>query len=406
MSLHTLHNMSRVNPDDIRGVLHRRQRMLRQTNVIPFGSRQSTDVLDIFSMPIRMPEMPPSEREIHLTNLFQVLRHARASQNVYSNLSKRHYGAMVILDNGIQSIGTNVEASRQTVFCDLRYAITNGMNLSIAAAKDCELRLPTPKVKTIYLVNATVEGDSPVPCSDCQEWLNSRFCSPDTQVISLEKNPEGIGAMVRTRTVRDMLPFHQGRTAVRLTTEKAIADLPVGMSESAARLLNSTSDSRFPEKLRKLAAQAQSAYQRNKSASADSGLRTGVAMMLSPLGQIVSGGRFDWSTRWHESADLATAVQAFQQTERAQQAIRGLTEWRWMPHFINQKLQSWLEPPKIRAVAYYGDDAQLPPLASLGRIARHRGSSETLIVTVEDDQLQMRTIADFMPEMYRKKSGS
>ena len=407
MSLRSVHNMP-SNPNGIRGVSFNQRQRTQQRPVAPtiaiqFGMHSSADISTLFKQPLQMPDIPLPEREIHLANLSQVLWHAQASRDVYSNLSKRHYGAMVILDNGIKSIATNIEASRQFSICDLRAAITQGINQSIDTMKDCPTKLPTPTVKTIYLVNATVESDSPVPCSDCQEWLNSRFCTPDTQVISLENGPNNQGWAVHSRTVRDMLPLHIGRGSLRLTTEKSLADLPLVTSKTAFAILEQAEYPTSAAQLRKLLTQAQSAYQQNQSDTANSGLQTGVCMILSPFETMTSGGRFDWSTRWHEAADLSTAVQAFQQTERIQQAIRTVSELSCLPRFIKKQLQPWLEPPKIQAIAYYGNDPNLPPLASLGRIARERGSSNTLIVTVENDRIQLRTIADFMPEMYRTK---
>lgn len=338
---------------------------------------------------------------LHWPRLQEAQAHARKALHHLPNLSGRHYGALVVLDDGQEGMGTNLEAGRQVTLCDLRLAISTALNQSVAAHGDClpgDKNPRLPKIKTIYLVNAEPDGEPPVPCADCQEWLNSVFCTPDTQVVSLERDAQGQD-LIRLRTVGEMLPLHQGREAVRMTTDQPVKTLfdTTVYSESAVQVLRQGSAAQqaaLQRRLKRMLNKAQKAYQRNVTAQ-DSHKRTGVSVLVSPLNLVLSGGRFDWTTRWFEAADLKTAALAFQWTQWVQNLVRGL------PEVLRKPLDSFLSGPKIQAVAYYGDDSQLPPIASLGRIARRRGSSEALVLTVENDQVHVRTVADFMPEMYQ-----
>lgn len=347
--------------------------------------------------------------QAHLAKLRELQAYAQKVSQFYPNYSKRHYGALVVLDNGIEAMGTNVEASRQLTFCDLRYAITHAMNQSIATVSPSELGRVAfqPKVKTIYLVNADMAGAPPVPCSDCQEWLGSPLCPPDTTIVSLEKDPQrGANVVVRLRTVRDMLPLHKARLSVRMVTDLPLASLPMQMSQFAERRLLKKDQPVSLNKLRQMLAKAQDRYLQNARLSADSGLKTGACVMLSPFESLIAADRFDWSTRWHEPADLHAVAKAFAKAEVWQKPIRRITESKWCPALVKNRAQLWLKTPKIQAVAYYGEDSQLPPIASLGRMARRRGSCETLVVMVENNVIQVRTVADFMPEMYQTKTVS
>jgi cytidine deaminase len=366
------------------------------------------DVLDLSLQPLRVEGGKPKESRRYLGKLLEAVAHARTSQRMFPNLSHRHYGALVEMDNGVHALGTNVEGSRQLSLCDLRVAITSAFNQSVAQQSLHRLSQtppPAPQIKTIFLVNAESTGGSPIPCSDCQSWLNSRFCSPDTKVVSLEPDPQNQGNLVRIRTVGKMLPLHKGRNhPVRMATAQSMAQLKVNMSSRAKMVLGSAKPSISFQTLKTMMTQAQLAYQKDQPDAKDSGLKTGVCVRLSPNGSLHSQSRFDWSTRWFESADLRAVANGFDAVWGQQTAWSQLLKTNWLPPLLKQRVSSWLEAPTVQAIAYMGDDPGLPPLASLGYIARRRGSLDTLILTVEDDVIHCRTIADFMPEMYQTPS--
>ncbi|WP_303672644.1 hypothetical protein [Vampirovibrio chlorellavorus] len=331
-----------------------------------------------------------SRPESHQQHLERLQRHAQTAARLAPNYSGRHYAALVKLADGTEGISANVEASRQLTLCDLRLAIGAAQNQWIQKQSQHQ-QGPTslPPVKTIYLVSANLKDDHPIPCADCQEWLASPICPPDTSVISLEKNAAGQPPIMRQRSVREMLPLYKGRTILS-KTNRPMADLPVTFSTLANTHPPDQYPSLSPKAARDLMDQAQNAYLANRSLARDSRVPTGVAMLLYPSGRLITGARVDWSTRWHVPADLATVA-------------AGLT--RKSPEAPADENGPSPKPEKIQAVAYYGDDTQLPPITSLGRIARNRGSAETRILTIEDDTLQVRTIKDFLPELYRDGKG-
>lgn len=324
--------------------------------------------------------------ESHQQRLQRLQRHAQTAARLAPNYSGRHYAALVKLADGTEGISANVEASRQLTLCDLRLAIGAAQNQWIQKQSQQQGQAPSslPPVKTIYLVSANLKDDHSIPCADCQEWLASPICPPDVSVVSLEKNAAG-DFLIRQRTVREMLPLYKGRS-VFSKTDRALAELPVAYSALATTQPANLADSLLSkEAARDLMGQAQAAYRHNLALAKDSKAPTGVAMLLHPSGRLITGARVDWSTRWHVPADLATVA-------------AGLTR---NPQALADGDESNAPPEKIQAVAYYGDDSQLPPITSLGRIARNRGSAETRILTIEDNTIQVRTIKDFLPELYR-----
>jgi hypothetical protein len=328
--------------------------------------------------------IPPGES--HQQHLERLQRHAQTAARLAPNYSGRHYAALVKLADGTEGMSANVEASRQLTLCDLRLAIGAAQNQWIQKqSQQQQTPSPLPPVKTIYLVSANLKDDHPIPCADCQEWLASPICPPDASVISLEKNTAGKPPLMRQRSVREMLPLYKGR-AITSKTQHPLAELPVTFSTLATTRPTEQYPPLTKQAARELMDQAQTAYLANRSLARDSKVPTGVAMLLYPSGRLITGARVDWSTRWHVPADLATVA-------------AGLTQRN--PQTPADEDAANTKPEKIQAVAYYGDDTQLPPITSLGRIARNRGSAETRILTIEDDTIQVRTIKDFLPELYR-----
>lgn len=363
---------------------------VRPVSIPRFGTELKTgDTLSLSGATLRR----------HQANLERLRAYTQLAAKLAPNYSGRHYGALVLLADGTEGMGTNVEASRQVTLCDLRLALSTAQNRWVERQIGNPSAASTvPAVRTIYLVNADANGDQPIPCADCQEWLASPLCPPDTEVVSLERGSQDGAPLIRSRTVREMLPLYKDRLQARFTTSDPVAELPVQYSDAAKAIREPLSEAQA----RHLLATAQKAYQAGQSLARESKRETGAAVLLSPSGAISTGNRLDWSTRWHESADLAAAAEGLSQANRLSQQIQKLSLGQWWPRALRGKRQQQSAPESIRAVAYYGDDSNLPPIASLGRIARKRGSAQTLIITVERGCVQIRTIQDFLPELYRR----
>lgn len=339
---------------------------------------------------------PDSERESRWHNLQRVLRHAENAVRLVPNYSGRRYGALVQLEDGTEGLSANVEASRQVTLCDLRLALSAAQNRWIEKQGDNPFGLAgntrLPSVKTIYLVNGDADGkEPPIPCSDCQEWLASPLCPPDAEVISLEKDSAKAGQPVmRQRTVRDMLPLYKSRASSSFTSQEPIDTLPVVFSERANQVANKLPDA----KVKALLEEAKQAYLQGQGLARESRLETGAAVLFAPSGHIATGNRVDWSSRLHEPAELNGAAQGLASLNRLRQ---------WLNQCLSGMIAplQYQAPQSIQAIAYYGDDPNLPPIASLGRIARKKGSAQTLVLSVESEQIQVRTIRDFLPELYR-----
>lgn len=100
--------------------------------------------------------------------------------------------------------------------------------------------------------------------------------------------------------------------------------------------------------------------------------KVGVAVLMSN-NQIVTGKKFDWTRRWNSPAELNAVMKAFDK-------------------FDDKNLE-------VKAVAYYGEKG-VPDIKAMGMISQERGNKNTLIATIQNDQIKVRTILDYMPYLY------
>ncbi len=332
----------------------------------------------------------------HAENLSSARLHAQKAGKKRPTRSGKHYGTLIVFEDGRKALGTNIESGTHAARCDLSVALDQAINQDIAENPDT----PSPKIKTIYFTNADPKGEPAIPCVDCLERLDTEDgIGPESRVI-IEKTFDG--------AVKDLLPLHKGRpTPPRMNTETLWhprAARPTYSLAAQSVLTQKFKDSRkqrarFENQLLNLVSKAQSAYEKNIPTESKRPQTTACAL-VSPGSLTLSGTRLYWnSTRWFEEADRQTVALLLQTTEALQQRLRQVTKY--LPGFSARHLQKVLKTPAIQAIGYYGNDPSSPSIASLGRFARKEGSPDILIATIEDDQLQIRTIGDYLPFLYK-----
>ena len=365
-----------------------------------------------------------------LPKLLDILSFTQQARRQFPNFSHRHYGAAVEMSNGITAYGTNIEMNRQTSFCDLRAALTIALNQSVGRLfnKPASSNTPPLTVKNVFLVNADLSGDSPIPCADCQEWMTGKFFTPQTRLISLEERkakhlptPAGVPPeelRLNIRTLADLLPLHQGRKRPQqMTTQQEFSRLPLKISPQAKTLLSENAQSLTRSQIQNMLHKAKAEFEKNESDSfanpLTTGMKTGVCVLTGPKAKFYSQGRFQWSTRWPEAPDLRAVVQSLDEQSTLLGILgrfQNLSAFSWLPLRLKQFFNlDTTSNPSVKAIAYYGNrPIAQPSIASLGRIVRRLGTADIMILTVENDVIHCRTIQDFMPEIYRampQKSG-
>jgi cytidine deaminase len=371
-------------------------------------------------------EMEPEEKQVWIEKYLEACALANAHQRV-GNVSGDYYASAVELEDGTWGVGTNVETSPTDRSCGERISMLVAWNASIQKhtrqPDDAHLEASQGmRVKRFVMSQATL-GKHLVPCSDCQGWMtNPRYFSPTTEIGTLQADPETGRYTLWIRALRDLMPMW-GQHQPSLT-QRPLEALPVKVSPLADQTYQALAQTgQVSDRIRtQLLKQAQSAYERNVTTDFTQ-RKVGAAALLSS-GHIVSSNRFEWHKRTIEAADMRAsgsglellkrrrALQAqwwkqtlghlspvlARSTEHAFQAVRQ-TMSKALPG-MTQKL--FPPEPKVLAVAYYGEvPEEIPSIRSLGYLAKLKhGGPDTLLMMIEGDTVQVRSIRDYMAEIY------
>ena len=308
--------------------------------------------------------------------------HEQAKKNrLLGNFSGFQRASNMLLANGQWTAATNIELTRDNILCGERSATVAAWNEALNKTPLSALEDPVQKEQVIAGLKvkllAMSEGASPIrksaaPCSECLSWLETqKYFSPDTLTAALVEDENTGGLTIEVKSVQEMLP-HLNKQTPSLT-DKSVKTLPVDFS---AKALSALGQNRFAASaLTDLMQSARDAYEANCTATL-SGKNTGAAVRLT-TGKTYTGARFDWTRRWFEGAELSAAARGIQAHEKA--LAQG-------------------KPVRVQAVAYYGE-AIAPDTKSLGILVQ-QGGPDTLVVVIESDRIQVRTIADYMTSLY------
>ncbi len=323
-----------------------------------------------------------------------------------NHVSGRNFSSTVVLENGITATAVNSEFSRDDILCGERSGIVSALNqaihkVSLEALKSDPQALETLRqgMKVKHLVmsgahrhkgeNSADESkdslSSPPPCSDCQAWMNtSEYFSPDTQIVTLDR-ALGPTPILQMMPLKKMLPFWNDSVVSRLkptidTQEPSVDAMPVQFSPRASAIQGLGIDE---VRVKALVKKAKEAYQANSLAEV-SRKNAAVAALLMPMNEIVTATRFDITARWYNDPAKTVLEKGFREMQE-----RGFT--------TNPE-----KGAQAVAFAFYSDYPQ-PTVNTLGYLAqleRGNGADKTLIIRIEDNAIQVRTIRDMMPEVY------
>lgn len=315
-----------------------------------------------------------------LEKVVEAYEHAAKNKEL-GNFSGRFFATNMMFENGKWAVSTNMENTAENGFCGERSALVRTWNQSLEKLSLKKLKTDNTykekaqqglKARYLAMSSFNLPGEDTgagSPCSDCLNWLNeTRYFSPKAQIATIEKNPESGKYTLRMRNIKEVLPYW-GENAVS-TTDKSIKELKIEKTDKAQKFMAENNISE--EALQKLLQEAKKVSE-NARTTELSDKNTAAAALFSN-GKIESSEKMDWTRRWFISPDLVAITKGLQK-------------------------KSTPEATKVLAVAYYGND-KTPYIDSLGRISQDRGTGNTLVLTVQNDEIKARTIYDYMPYLY------
>lgn len=341
--------------------------------------------------------------------------HEQAAKNKeLGNLSGRTFATNMMFENGHWAVASNIENSDEIVLCGERSALVTVWNKTLSKLSLGKLRTDAAykqkalnglKVKYMAMSNFSPPGTAPAgnACSDCLSWMNlDRFFQASTQIAVINKDPQNGKYKLTIRPLTEQLPYW-GKQQPSIT-DKPIESLPVQISDRAKAAVVKANISQ--EQLIETIQKAKEAYEDAQTTEL-SDKKVAASVLLSPGDVISKAERMDWTRRWFIPPDILAASNGYQLVKQCQRLIQSGMQnlQKVLPSGgdnadLAQKLVGHeKDDVKINAVAYYGNE-KVPYIESLGRISQDRGSGDTLVVLVENDTVQVRTILDYMPYLY------
>lgn len=327
-----------------------------------------------------------------ITKLIEAHEHALKNKKLKaSKFSGRQYASNLEIELNYKDlketfwkVATNYEMNIAELICGERGGITAAVNESLnMLSMGFVNSLPDEtnledllKIKRLMMTSSKPLGEDKsagAPCSDCCRFLVTfRFVRPETQTISLVKDQDKYALVVRT--LRDLFPKQE--TLKVSATAKAVHDLKIEYSSLALGVLKGNPLSE--EKIRQMLVYAQEEYKSEGNINEGySGKNDAASVLFNESEQIFRARRVEWVPRWPDPADLTAAKIG-----------------------INTLKKRGVKEPNVKAVAYYGDHSDIPSIKSVGRLAQKRGSSDVIMIVIEDDVIQVRTIKDYMPHVH------
>lgn len=348
------------------------------------------DDIEIFSS---MPHSIDQEtKKMLVQRLLEAHEHAR--KNVLSgNKTKSGYATNICLADGAWGEpATNFNDTSVASFCGERSAVLAIFNRTLKGLSLRRLEKDPSyqnefqnKFKARFVVMSSAkpigtDNNAASPCADCLSWFNSdKLFQDNTQVVSFSKDEKG-QLCLKIRTIKELLPYRNEKNAI-IDGARLLGQLEASVTPSAALAMKEKNISL--EDIMKLLKRAKSAQATNKNAE-HTQLNIASAVMTNER-KIKVEKKFDWTKRWFiEPAELAS--------------LSGVK---------NAK-----ESTKIDAIAYYGNGIVtdnkgvthsdgVVSLQTLGRLRINNGGDSTLVVSVVDNKIMVRTIDDYMPKEFR-----
>lgn len=311
------------------------------------------------------------------------------------NIKGDYWATCTQMSDGTWGSGVNMMLSPSLVQCSERASVNDAFTNYLEKQNRSQApvgSIPPQKPVTVKnLVLSTPKlGEPLTPCSDCMAWMDTdQFFTPDTRLIHLIQDQATGQYKLWVRTLRDFLPYW-GKKQPSLTT-LPLNSLPIDRTMSAKGLSD--------QKVKALLKWAQKDFNDSKPGKFTP-QQLSAAILLSD-GTVSADSRFEWHKRLVETAELNAAGRGFRpRSTWAKVLLTPLT-------FVARLLQSGKETePTLSAIAYYGNAAQdIPDIKSLGYLAKKQhGSPNTLLILIENNRIKVRTISDYLPELYISKT--
>lgn len=305
--------------------------------------------------------------------------HELAKTNVTAgNITKRGFATNVCTSDGVWSIGTNFNNTRNDIssICGERSAILASYNDALLRYS----RRPRGKFdfKIKYLCMASnieledLADEMIAPCEDCLSWLNTnKYFNFNTLVFSFErKNNELI---VNASRLTNFLPYKTIATSLDFLKQKEIR------ISKGSKISFKKYDLNVDDMLDLLAY----SHKKYENAPKTNVSMQNIACSILTNGEIISSLKIDWTKRWNMEPLEFCAAKA---------------------------VEKFGDNAQIHAISYFGDEFSktddeiyndgVISIKSLGRIRQKYANNDTLMVLNFQNFILITTIGEYLPKKF------
>lgn len=333
-------------------------------------------------------------KEILIKKLIEAHEHAK--KNVLTgNITKSAYSTNFgLVDGTWGEPATNFNNTSNSSICGERSSVLLGFNKLLKKMSLNKLEKSQQyreqfekrfKVKYIVMSSAKEIGtdkNASSPCADCLSWFNTdKLFKDDSQIVFFDKDEKG-KLCVKMRSLEEVLPFRNEKSSM-IEGVKKLRELDFAITPDALLAMKEKNISKDDVLI--LLQKAKKAREANENAKYTN--LNVAASVLTNSRKIKTEAKFDWTKRWVDEPAEEAAKKAIKQGQK----LKGNT--------------------KIDAVAYYGNGSVIDEkgvnhiesvvsLQTLGKLKIEHGSGSTLVISIADDKIAVRTIDDYMPKQF------
>ena len=365
-------------------------RAINYNNVINFRAKKPKTLAEKYNINVaKLPvikdksiDITPEEKALLVEKLLEAHELAKKNFN-YRNIARAGFGTNIGLRNGMWHCATNFNNTRNDLssLCGERNAILGSYNDLL---KSKEVENPDKKPLDFDIKYIAMSSHKPIgtdknsasSCAECLSWFNTnRYFSDDTIIANFDIKNDKLA--LKLTPLIEYLPV---RNEINTVPNQDVTQLPMKLSKNALKSIRQKKLLRSD--LLDLVSKTQDKYNQNTQTSISG---QNITASVRANNKTFIGTKTDFTKRWYiDPLQIATS----------------------------KAVEEFGDDTKIDAICYLGESTfsdkyglnyndGVVNLKTIGALRERFADDDTLMITTTKDNIEVRTINDFMPDNFR-----
>ena len=365
-------------------------RAINYNNVINFRAKKPKTLAEKYNINVaKLPvikdksiDITPEEKALLVEKLLEAHELAKKNFN-YGNIARAGFGTNIGLRNGMWHCATNFNNTRNDLssLCGERNAILGSYNDLL---KSKEVENPDKKPLDFDIKYIAMSSHKPIgtdrnsasSCAECLCWFNTnRYFFDDTIIANFDIKNDKLA--LKLTPLIEYLPM---RNEINTVPNQDVTQLPIKLSKNALKSIRQKKLLRSD--LLDLISKTQDKYNQNTQTSISG---QNITASVRANNKTFIGTKTDFTKRWYiDPLQIATS----------------------------KAVEEFGDETKIDAICYLGESTfsdkyglnyndGVVNLKTIGALRERFADDDTLMITTTKDNIEVRTINDFMPDKFR-----